>query len=301
MTKPVQFGRRATADHVLAGIDLSGKRILITGCNSGLGFETMNALAANGASVIGLARSIDNASRACSQAGPGCIPVACDLANLDSIAGAIRNIRSLSVPLDAMVANAAVAHPPSLSTRYGVEMQFLTNHVGHFMLVNGLVDLVHDGSGRVVIVSSAASIDAAPPEGIMFDNLDGSRFYEARAFYGQSKLANALYAKELSRRLSQRGIAVNSVDPSAARTRLNKGFFARLLAKTAAQAAATQALLAASPRAAGVTGEYWSNCGISPGSALLKDNMLARRLWDVTQEILDRRQRAASESMQHAA
>lgn len=301
MTKPVRFGRRSTADHVLAGIDLTGKRILVTGCNSGLGFETMNALAANGASVIGLARSIDKASRACSLAAPGCIPVACDLANLDSIAGAIRNIRSLSVPLDAVVANAAVAHVPSLSTRYGVEMQFLTNHVGHFMLVNGLIDLVRDGSGRVVIVSSAAGIDAAPPEGIMFDNLDGSRFYEARAFYGQSKLANALYAKELSRRLSQRGIAVNSVDPGAARTRLNKGFFARLFAKTAAQAAATQALLAASPQAAGVTGECWSNCRISPVSPLLKDSMLARRLWDVTQEILDRRQRAASESMQHAA
>jgi WW domain-containing oxidoreductase len=301
MTKPVQFGRRSTADQVLAGIDLTGKRLLVTGCNSGLGFETMNAFAANGATVIGLARSIDDASRACSRASPNCIPMACDLANLDSIAGAIRQIRALSCPLDAIVANAAVGHLPSLSTRYGVELQFLINHVGHFMLVNGLIDLLREGSGRVVIVSSAAGIAAAPVDGIMFDNLDGSQFYEARAFYGQSKLANALYAKELSRRLSPRGIAVNSLDPGAARTRLNKGFFARLLAKTPAQAAATQAFLAASPQAAGVSGEYWSNCRVFPGSPLLQDSMLGRRLWDVTQEILDRRQRAPSTSMQHAA
>jgi WW domain-containing oxidoreductase len=301
VTKPARFGRRATADHVLAGIDLTGKRMLVTGCSSGIGFETMNAFAANGATVIGLAKTIDTASRACSQAGPACIPMACDLANWDSIAGAIRSIHGLSVPFDAVVANAAVAHLPSLSTRYGLEMQFLTNHVGHFMLVNGLIDLVRDGSGRIVIVSSAAGIDSAPREGIMFDNLDGSRFYEAAAFYAQSKLANALYAKELSRRLANRGIAVNSVDPGAARTPLNKGFFARLLARTPAQAAATQALLAASPQAAGVSGEYWSNCRASQGSALLEDSMLARRLWDVTQAALDRRQPPSSDSLQHAA
>jgi NAD(P)-dependent dehydrogenase (short-subunit alcohol dehydrogenase family) len=188
-----------------------------------------------------------------------------------------------------------------LETRYGVEKQFLTNHIGHFMLVNGIADLLRAGTGRIVMVSSGASIDQAAREGIMFDNLDGHRFYDPSLFYAQSKLANALYAKELSRRLAARGIAVNTADPGAARTRMRKGFFARLFAKSGAQAAATQALLAASPEALGITGEYWSDCKISQSNALLQNTVLARRLWEISQEILDRGRRGGSASLQQAA
>ena len=301
MTKSIQFDRRSTADHVLAGIDLTGKNLLVTGCNSGLGLETMNAFAANGASVIGLARTLEAASRACAEASPNCIPVGCDLSNLDSIAAALDTIHSLSIPLDAVVANAAAVNLPSLQTRYGIERQFLTNHLGHFMLVNGIADLLRDGSARIVMVSSDASISQTPSEGIMFDNLDGSQFYDPSTFYAQSKLANALYAKELSRRLAARGITANSADPGAARTRNRKGLLTRLFAKSAAQAAATQAFLAASPEASRITGEYWSNCKIAEGNALLQDTVLARRLWEVSQEILDRRQRTADAALQRAA
>jgi WW domain-containing oxidoreductase len=301
MTISIQFGRRSTADHVLAGIDLTGRHIIVTGCNSGLGRETMNAFAANGASVIGMARTIESAARACTEASRDCIPVGCDLSDFDSIAAALDTVRKLSVPLDAIVANAAAAHLPSLEARYGVEMQFLTNHLGHFMLVNGISDLLRDGSARVVMVSSGASISQTPGDGIMFDNLDGRQFYKPSIFYEQSKLANALYAKELSRRLAARGIAVNSADPGAARTRIRKGFFPRLFAKTAAQAAATQALLAASPEASGITGEYWSNCKVSDGNPLLQDIVLARRLWDVSQEIIDRQRRKSGAALQQAA
>lgn len=301
MMKTVQFGRRSTADQVLAGIDLTGKRILVTGCNSGLGFETMNALAANGAVVVGLARSIVDASQACAAANPACIPVACDLANLDSIAAALRAIRDLSLPLDAIVANAGVANLPTLNTRYGVEMHFLVNYLGHFKLINGLADRLRDHSGRVVLVSDGRCVSQAPVEGIMFDNLDGHRFYEPATFYAQSKLANAVYAKELARRLRSRGIAVNSVDPGAARTRLNTGFIAGLFAKTPPRAAATQALLAASPQVAGITGEYWADCNIRQGNALLEDSVLAKRLWEVSQQILERQQSGGERSLQQAA
>jgi len=300
MTKSIRFDRRATADHVLAGIDLTGKHILVTGCNSGLGRETMNAFAANGASVIGLARTLAAASKACAEASPVCIPVACDLSNFASIAAALVTIRGLAIPLDAVVANAAAVNLPSLEIRYGVERQFLTNHLGHFMLVNGIADLLRDGSARIVMVSGGASIDHAPSEGIMFDNLDGHQFYDPSVFYAQSKLANALYAKELSRRLAARGIAANSADPGAARTRVRTGVFARLFAKSPARAAATQALLAASPAVSGITGEYWSNCQVSQGNALLQDTALARRLWDVSQEILDHRRTDAA-ALQRAA
>src|ERR1017187_1689915 len=217
MAKSTPFGARSTADKVLAGIDLTGKRIVVTGCNSGIGFETMSALSANGAHVIGLARSRRDAKIACDKVGPSSTPVACDLADLDAVAAAAGAIRALQGPLDAVVANAGIANLPTLRTRQGVEMQFLVNHIGHFALVNGLMDLVRNGTGRIVIVSSSASINQAPAEGIMFDNLDGQRFYKPFMFYGQSKLANALFAKELSRRLSARGIAVNSLHPGATR------------------------------------------------------------------------------------
>jgi WW domain-containing oxidoreductase len=301
MINSIHFGRRSTADQVLAGIDLSGKRILVTGCNSGVGLETMNAFAANGAAVIGLARSLQAATQSCAQASPVCIPIACDLTDLDSVAAAVHTIADVAGPLDAIVANAGVANLTSPDTRYGIERHFLTNHIGHFALVNGLVDLLRDKIGRIVIVSSRAGIEHAPRDGIMFDNLDGHRFYDPATFYGQSKLANALYATELARRLSSRGIAVNSVDPGAARTRLNKGYFARLFAKSAAQAASTQALVAASPQALGITGQYWSDCKIAKGSALLEDVVLAKRLWDVSEEIVMRRFSQDAQSLPRAA
>jgi WW domain-containing oxidoreductase len=297
MTNSISFGRRSTADQVLTGIDLSGKCFVVTGCNSGLGFETMNALAANGATVIGLARTLEAASQACARANPSCIPVACDLADFESIAAAVRTVRALADPFDAIVANAGVAKQ-SLRIRYGVEMHFLVNHLGHFVLVNELADRLCDNDGRIVMVSGAASIDQAPAAGIMFDNLDGRRSYDPQLFYGQSKLANALYARELSCRLSARGIAVNAVDPGASRTALGQGthprkrplasLLARLMTKSAAQGAATQTLLAASPRVAGISGEYWTDCRIAQGSALMSDEGLAMRLWDVSEEIVVR-------------
>jgi len=308
MTNP--FGARSTADQVLAGVDLTGKHFVVTGCNSGIGFETMNALAANGAHVIGLARSLAAATAACKRAGPSCAPVACDLADLESVAAAAATIRAMGFRLDAIVANAGIANLPTLQLRHGVEMQFLVNHVGHFALVNRLTDIVRDGTGRIVIVSSNASIKRAPAEGIMFDNLDGSQSYRPFAFYAQSKLAAALYAKELSRRLMSRGIAVNSVHPGATKgTRLNKYLrwpltfvlsVAQLFMRNAQRGAATQALLAASPRVAGITGEYWADCQIAAGNPLLTDDVLASRLWDVSERIVSGGSAPAS-SLQAAA
>jgi WW domain-containing oxidoreductase len=311
MVKSFPFGAHSTADKVLAGIDLTGKRIVVTGCNSGIGFETMNALSANGAQVLGLARSLRDAEIACGEAGPSCTPVGCDLADLESIAAAAGTIRALDIPLDAVVANAGIANLPTLQTRYGVEMQFLVNHIGHFALVNELSDLVRNGTGRIVIVSSGASINQAPAEGIMFDNLDGHRFYKPFTFYGQSKLANALFAKELSRRLSVRGIAVNSLHPGATKgTGLNKNLSlpssialsaARLFMKSAPRGAATQALLAANPGVSGITGEFWSNCQIAKGNPLLEDVNLAKRLWEVSDAIVARHSASAAKSLREAA
>jgi WW domain-containing oxidoreductase len=294
------FGARSTADQILAGVDLTGKRFVVTGCSSGIGFETMNALAANGAHVIGLARTLAAAQSACARVGLSSTPVECDLSDLDSVAAASASIRALNVPLDAVIANAGIANLPTLQTRYGVEMQFLVNYIGHFALVNRLCDIVRDGTGRIVLVSSSASINQAPAEGVMFDNLDGRRSYQPFVFYGQSKFAMALYAKELSRRLKRRGIAVNSVHPGATKgTRLNQHLaqalgrplallhaVARLFMRNTQRGAATPALLAASPGVTGISGEYWSDCRITDGHPLLGDVDLAKRLWEVSDRIV---------------
>jgi WW domain-containing oxidoreductase len=306
MASSIPHGARSTANQVLAGVDLTRKWILVTGCDEESGFETMNALAANGAHVFGLASSFASAKNACDQIGPRATPVECDLADLDSVTAAAEMIRGLQVSLDAIIANAEVASPPTLHTRYGVELQFLSNHIGHFSLVNQLLDLLRNGTGRIVIVSSSASVVQAPPEGIMFDNLDGHRFYDPMTFYGQSKFALALYAKELSRRLRRRAIAVNSLHPGATKgTGLRKDLFpplrvvrstVQLLMKSAGQRAATGALLAASPSVAGITGEYWSDCQVAKGNPLLNDSELAQRLWRVSMQIAQRITNAARTS-----
>ena len=298
MASLIPHGARSTANQVLAGVDLSRKWILVTGCDEEIGFETMNALAANGAHVFGLASSMTNAKRACDQIGPRATPVACDLADLDSVAAAAETIRELQVSLDAIITGAEVPSPPTLRTRYGVEFQFFCNYVGTFAFVNQLLDLVRNGTGRIVIASGNSSVVQAPPEGIMFDNLDGHRSYDPMTFYGQSKFALALYAKELSRRLRRRAIAVNSVHPGAAKgTGLLDELFSPLwvmratvqqFLKSVGQRAATGALLAASPYVAGITGEYWSDCQVARGNPLLNDADLAQRLWQISSQIVER-------------
>ena len=290
------YAARSTADQVLAGIDLTRKRIVVTGCSSGIGFETMKALVANGAHVIGLARTGESAQAACNSVGSSSTPIACDLTDLESVEAAADSILRLPGPLDAVIANAGIANLPTLQTRYGIELQFLVNHIAHFALVNRLADSVRSGTGRIVIVSSDASIKQAPAEGVWFDNLDGQRFYDPFAFYGQAKLAAALYARELSYRLAPRGVSVNSLHPGCTRgtgfhryrnfTRRLRHRVARLFMKSPAQGAATQTLLAASPSVGGITGEYWSDCQIAQGNPLLADAGLTRRLWETSERIL---------------
>jgi WW domain-containing oxidoreductase len=291
-----QFDARSTADDVLSGIELTGKTILITGCSSGLGVETMRSLAQRGARIIALARTADAARQACSAIGHRHVPIGCDLADLHSVASAIDAVRKVGTPLDTIITNAGIAAPSLLQVRYGVELQFLVNHLAHFLLVTRLSDLVPDSTGRIVIGSSSSSVQQAPKEGIMFDNLDGRRFYKPFMFYGQSKFATALFAKELSRRISRRDIRVNAVHPGATRgTHLNRDLPLALKAvlkvaqpfmKTPAQGAATQCLLAANPSVAGISGEYWADCRIAKGNPLLDDEDLANRLWEASESII---------------
>jgi len=311
MKKSDVFGARSTADEVLAGIDLTGKRYLVTGAASGLGLQVASALAANGGHVIVTSRTLDRARRACQEIGYHCSPLQCDLGDLDDVAAATAAVHRLDVPLDAIIAHATIAPPETLSLRNGIEAQFFVNHIGHFALINELTDLLRDGAGRVVIVSSSVA-GANPAKGtIMFDNLAGQRFYEARRFHRQSALANALYAKELSRRLSTRSSGVNCVDPGKVRptatarhrsiVRRLAQFAARPFLRSPAQGAATSSLLAASPNVAGVSGEHWRYCKVATSNPLIEDRELALRLWDVCAEIVAHYRASRTGLMAHAA
>lgn len=277
MAQPIPFGSRSTADQVLAGIDFSRKRVLITGCNSAVGIETMKALSANGAVIVGIARTLDQAEAACSAVGRRSTPLGCDPADLSSIDVAVDTIRRLSSPLDAIIINSS-------------ELQCFADHVAQFMLVNRLAELVRSGTGRIVIGGNDASIEETSVDDVMFDHLDNERIYDSQAFRGQTKLAAALFAQELSRQLKARGVAVNAFHSGNGRPARHAGerlvhALLRYFRRSPAQRAATPALLAGSPLVVGITGEYWSNCQIFRGSPLLADAGLAKRLWDLSAQI----------------
>jgi NAD(P)-dependent dehydrogenase (short-subunit alcohol dehydrogenase family) len=285
-----------TAAGAVADLDLSTQTILITGCNSGLGFETMRVLASRGAFVVALARTRSSAQESLVKAGARGLAVECDLSDLKSVATAIKTILSMNRKLDALVASAGIVGTKTLVKKYGVEMQFLVNYLSHFALVNGLSRAIKDHTGRVVIVSSDASEKQAPKEGIRFNDLGGDQTYSPFVFYGQSKLACSLYAKELARRLASRGIVVNSLHPGAVRgTGLNKnlGFpltillkLASFFMKTIEEGATTQTYLAANPAAATVTGQYLKNCRVAGGSRFLSDDAIALQLWALSEELV---------------
>jgi len=195
-----RFGYRSTAEEVTAGLSLDGQTVLVTGCNTGLGYETMRVLALRGAQVIGTARSEESAKRACASVQGNAIGISCELTDPLAIRACVTAIRSREPRIDAIICNAGIMALPKLELVRGYEAQFFVNHVAHFILVTELLDALTD-YGRVLVLTSVAHW-LAPRRGIEFDNLSGQRSYTSLRAYGQSKLANILFAKELARRLA---------------------------------------------------------------------------------------------------
>lgn len=274
------------------GLDLEGKVIAITGCNSGLGAELTRVLAARGARIVGLGRTTERARAGCAR-HPGAMPIACDLAEPASVIAAVEAIRQLGAPLDAIVANAGIMATPDLELVHGIERQFFTNHVGHHLLVTRLIDTLAP-TGRVVVLSSNLH-SAAPAAGIEIDNLDGHQGYSPWTAYGQSKLANILFAKQLSRRLPGPQQTANAVHPGVVRTNLQRDLTlgARFLFaigspffKSIQQGAATPTFAAVHPSAAKINGAYLADCSVASTSGHAADPALAAALWDETERIL---------------
>jgi len=219
------FGATSTTDDVLSGVNLKGKRILVTGASAGLGVETARSLAAHGAQVVGAARDLNKAKAATEQVrkdaaanGGSFELVELDLANLKSVRACAEELLAKGEPFDVVIANAGVMATPFGHTADGFETQFGTNHLGHFVLVNRIASLIRDG-GRLINLSSSghrySNVDLDDPN---FEHTP----YEPFVAYGRSKTANILFAVAFDKRHRNRGIRAAAVHPGGIKTELGR-------------------------------------------------------------------------------
>ena len=289
-----EFDFYSTAEIVTEGLDLQGQKWLVTGCNSGLGLETVRVLAMRGAHIVAAARTEEKAQCVLHNLNIEGTPVACDLSELNSVKGAISFIQGEGIALQGIIANAGIMALPQLQQINGIELQFFTNHVGHFLLVTKLCDQLED-DGRVVILSSAAHYYAAQ-SGLELDNISGEKDYDDWRMYGRSKLANILFANALQRRFEGSNRTANSVHPGVIRTNLARhvvnaeemfeNIEKRVTIKNVAQGAATQCLVATRPELSGVGGKYFSDCQISKTAPVARNDRLAEELWNISLDIV---------------
>jgi NAD(P)-dependent dehydrogenase (short-subunit alcohol dehydrogenase family) len=219
------FGATSTTDDVLSGVNLKGKRILVTGVSAGIGVETARSLAAHSAQVVGAARDLNKAKTATAQVrkdaathGGSFELVELDLANLKSVRGCADGLLAKGEPFDVVIANAGVMATPFGHTIDGFETQFGTNHLGHFVLVNRIASLIRDG-GRLINLSSAghrySNVDLVDPN---FERTP----YEPMVAYGRSKTANILFAIAFDKRHRDRGLRAAAVHPGGIQTELGR-------------------------------------------------------------------------------
>jgi NAD(P)-dependent dehydrogenase (short-subunit alcohol dehydrogenase family) len=219
------FGATSTTDDVLSGVNLKGKRILVTGVSAGLGVETARSLAAHGAQVVGAARDLNKAEGATTQVrkdaaanGGSFELIELDLANLNRVRACAHGLLAKGEPFDVVIANAGVMATPFGHTADGFETQFGTNHLGHFVLVNRIASLIRDG-GRLINLSSSGhrygNVDLDDPN---FERTP----YEPFVAYGRSKTANILFAIAFDERHQSRGIRAAAVHPGGIHTELGR-------------------------------------------------------------------------------
>lgn len=309
MSARIQPGPNTTADEVLANLDLTGKRVLITGGSGGLGAEGARAMARKGAMVIVTARNQSKAQGMAEQfhSSTG-IAIAIEALELGSVASIRRCAHHLTKTygqLDILINNAGVMACPPALTEDGFELQFGTNHLGHFLLTNLLLGNLADG-GRIVSLSSYAH-QISP---VVFDDIQFKhRAYHKWLAYGQAKTANALFAVGLNARLKHRGIEAFSVHPGAVKTDISRHrspedeVMSRQMEesgqvqfKSLGAGAATSVYAATAPELTGHGGAYLADCAIVPisdsdrGFSVVRsyalDPQAADQLWEVSEAML---------------
>ena len=292
---PNGLGFSSTAEDVTEGLDLTNKNILITGINSGLGLETGRVLSKRGAQVLGLARTLEKAKSVSALMNDSYTPLVCELSDPKSVFECVETLKNAKLKIDALICNAGVMALPHLQQNYGIELHFLTNHIGHFILVTSLLDSLAD-CGRVTMVSSLAHKMFSYKEGIQFGNFSGSRAYTPYKAYGHSKLANILFSNELSKRLACTTLTANALHPGVIRTNLSRhsnpmmavgmGIGEKIFFKTIEQGAATQSYVSVHPSLDGVSGKYFSDCNPARTSEHGRDPDMAGQLWDVSEKMV---------------
>lgn len=293
------FDDESTAEQVTQGIDLAGKLAVVTGCTSGIGFETMRVLAKRGAWVVGTSRTLEKAQAACNRVIGTTSPVQLELANKESVVDCADAIRSINQPPDILVCNAGyLGGNGQRELVGGVEKHFAINHLGHFVLVNRLLGRLYMANqGRIVVVASRSAYRSAPEAGIEFDNLAASYGYEDRRAYGQSKLANVLFALQLGKLLRGTRITANSLHPGLINTEIDRHMssfkqmgFALMAAlggtKSVEQGAATSCYVATSPALGAVSGQYFEDCNaVRVHGSYLHNEAMAEELWQVSEDL----------------
>jgi NAD(P)-dependent dehydrogenase (short-subunit alcohol dehydrogenase family) len=316
------FGATSTTEDVLAGVNLKGKRILVTGVSAGLGVETARALVAHGAHVVGAARDLAKAEAATAEVrnetaarGGSFELIELDLANLKSVRACADKLLAKGERFDVVIANAGVMATPFSDTIDGFEMQFGTNHLGHFVLINRIAPLIHKG-GRLINLSSAghrfSDVNLADPN---FERTP----YDPFVAYGRSKTANILFAVAFDRRHRANGIRAAAVHPGVIETELARHVdpshlqkvidqISQQLAaegkdfqwKTIPQGAATSVWAGVVARADEIGGQYCENChvgkivpddvtisGVSEGvRGYALDPNTAEALWKKSEELV---------------
>ncbi|KDP35604.1 hypothetical protein JCGZ_09042 [Jatropha curcas] len=305
---PSGFGSASTAEQVTQGIDASNLTAIVTGGASGIGFETARVLALRKAHVIIAARNMEAANEAkqliLKEDEDACVDVLkLDLASIKSIRGFADKFIALNLPLNILINNAGIMFCPYQLSEDGIEMQFATNHIGHFLLTNLVLDKMKETArttgieGRIVNLSSIAHIHTYK-RGIQFDDINNKRRYSDKRAYGQSKLANILHAKELTRRFQEEGVNItaNAVHPGLIMTNLMKHsallmrllkIFSYPLWKNVPQGAATTCYVALHPSLKGVSGKYYVDCNEAQPSAFAGHQLLATQLWDFSDKLIN--------------
>ena len=293
-----------TAD-VLSGMDLRGRTILVTGGTTGLGFETVRALATAGAEVITTARSEAKGFDACARITE-LVPAAdvsfeiCELSSLESVRAFTDRFTAAHDRLDVLIANAGIMATPNDRTAEGFDLQFGTNHLGHFVLIGRLLPLLLSSApSRIVLLSSGGHSGSD----IIWDdpNFDSTEFSKFAA-YGQSKTANILHAVELDRRYGPRGLHAWAVHPGMVATDLGRNFtredYADLVARARSAGAelpprvgpevgaSTQVWAAVSDEVLERTGTYLADCAFAEAQPYALDPSSAVRLWALSEEMV---------------
>lgn len=302
------FTSAATAEDVTQGIDATGVTAIVTGGTSGIGTETVRVLALRGARVIMSARNMESGHRVKEvilKDNPNAKVdvMELDVSSLNSVRRFAASFKSLDQPLNILINNAGIMGCPFQLSEDGIELHFATNHLGHFLLTNLLLDKLKATAketgieGRIINVASEAH-RRTYQEGIRLDKINDQLGFKPFTAYGQSKLANILHASELARRLKEEGanVTANSLHPGVISTNIIR--YMKVLAlplalvnfmlKSIPQGAATTCYLAVHPDVKGTCGKYFADCKEAESTSYAKDSDLAKGLWDLSESLVSK-------------